>query len=101
MTQDEIIRIAKEAGFTESKQFEGIWIVNQDEVNSFAAIVREQAYREDKSLTLGFEVTEREWVDLTDDEIYPLYNEPISDREAIEFARAVIAADRKLNGVEK
>ena len=35
--------------------------------------------------------------DLTDDEIYPLYNEPTSDREAIEFARAVIAADREKN----
>ena len=35
--------------------------------------------------------------DLTDDEIYPLYNEPTSDKEAIEFARAVIAADREKN----
>ena len=32
-----------------------------------------------------------------DDEIYPLYNEPSCDREAIEFARAVIAADREKN----
>jgi len=40
MTQDQIIRIAQEAGFTESKQFEGICIVDQDEVNAFAALVR-------------------------------------------------------------
>jgi len=39
----------------------------------------------------------REWVELTDDEIYPLYNEPISDREAIEFARAVITAFKEKN----
>ena len=35
--------------------------------------------------------------DLTDDEIYTLYSEPCSDREMVEFARAVIAADRELN----
>ena len=35
--------------------------------------------------------------DLTDDEIYTLYSEPCSDREMIEFARAVIAADREKN----
>lgn len=35
--------------------------------------------------------------DLTDDEIYTLYSEPCSDREMLEFARAVIAADREKN----
>ena len=35
--------------------------------------------------------------DLTDDEIYTLYSEPCSDREMVEFARAVIAADRRKN----
>ena len=35
--------------------------------------------------------------DLTDDEIYTLYSEPCSDREMVEFARAVIAADREKN----
>lgn len=35
--------------------------------------------------------------DLTDDEIYPLYNEPSCDKEAIEFARAVIAAYKEKN----
>jgi hypothetical protein len=31
----------------------------------------------------------RTWVGLTNEEIYPLYNEPRSDAEMVEFARAV------------
>jgi len=38
-------------------------------------------------------------VTLTDEEIYPLYSEPSSDKEMVEFARAVIAAyQRKQEG---
>jgi hypothetical protein len=31
----------------------------------------------------------REWRGLTEEEIYPLYSEPSSDAEMVEFARAV------------
>jgi hypothetical protein len=31
----------------------------------------------------------RQWQTLSDEEIYPLYNEPRSDAEMVEFARAV------------
>jgi len=38
-------------------------------------------------------------VTLTDEEIYPLYSEPSSDKEMVEFARAVIEAyQRKQEG---
>ena len=38
-----------------------------------------------------------EWRGLTEEEIYPLYNEPRSDAEMVEFARAVEAALRSKN----
>ena len=39
----------------------------------------------------------REWVGLTDDEIYDMYNEPRSDAEMVEFARAIEAKLREKN----
>jgi hypothetical protein len=39
----------------------------------------------------------REWRSLTNEEIYPLYNEPRSDAEILEFARAVEAALKEKN----
>lgn len=91
-----IIELAKEAGFTD---------YYPERLTRFAALVREQAYREDKSLTLGFEVTERKWVDLTDDEILKAigaesYDE-YSERglaNAILDANAVIAAFKAKQG---
>lgn len=39
----------------------------------------------------------REWVGLTEEEIYPLYSEPSSDAEMVEFARAIEAKLREKN----
>jgi hypothetical protein len=39
----------------------------------------------------------REWRGLTEEEIYPLYSEPSSDAEMVEFARAIEAALRSKN----
>jgi hypothetical protein len=39
----------------------------------------------------------REWQRLTNEEIYPLYNEPRSDAEMLEFARAVEQALKEKN----
>jgi hypothetical protein len=39
----------------------------------------------------------REWRGLTDEEIYPLYSEPSSDAEMVEFARAIEAALKERN----
>jgi hypothetical protein len=39
----------------------------------------------------------REWQSLTNEEIYPLYNEPRSDAEMLEFARAVEQALKEKN----
>ena len=39
----------------------------------------------------------REWVGLSDEEIIYMYNEPSSDAEMIEFARAIEAKLRKKN----
>jgi hypothetical protein len=39
----------------------------------------------------------REWQGLTEEEIYPLYSEPSSDAEMVEFARAIEAALRSKN----
>jgi hypothetical protein len=39
----------------------------------------------------------REWRSLSEEEIYPLYNEPRSDAEMVEFARAIEAALRSKN----
>jgi hypothetical protein len=39
----------------------------------------------------------REWRSLTNEEIYPLYNEPRSDAEILEFARAVEQALKEKN----
>jgi len=45
----------------------------------------------------GVVVVKREWRGLTEEEIYPLYSEPSSDAEMVEFARAVEAALRSKN----
>jgi hypothetical protein len=39
----------------------------------------------------------REWRSLSEEEIYPLYSEPSSDAEMVEFARAIEAALRSKN----
>jgi hypothetical protein len=39
----------------------------------------------------------REWRSLSEEEIYPLYSEPSSDAEMVEFARAVEAKLKELN----
>ncbi len=39
----------------------------------------------------------KEWQGLSDDEIIPMYNEPSSDAEMIEFARAIEAKLREKN----
>jgi hypothetical protein len=39
----------------------------------------------------------REWQGLTEEEIYPLYSEPSSDAEMVEFARAIEAALKEKN----
>jgi hypothetical protein len=39
----------------------------------------------------------REWRGLTEEEIYPLYSEPSSDAEMVEFARAIEAALKEKN----
>jgi hypothetical protein len=39
----------------------------------------------------------REWQSLSDDEIIPMYNEPSSDAEMIEFARSIEAKLRERN----
>jgi len=39
----------------------------------------------------------REWVGLTDEQIYGMYNEPRSDAEMLEFARAIEQALKENN----
>ena len=56
----------------------------------------------DRALALGWEPLHttpprREWQSLTNEEIYPLYNEPRSDAEMLEFARAVEAKLKEKN----
>ena len=77
-----IIELAKEAGFTDTDR-NGVWITDgmwTKELERFAALVR----------------AERDWVDLTDDEIEEI-GKSYFDEWSFGFARAVIAADREKN----
>jgi hypothetical protein len=97
-----IIELAKEAGFDIDEGLfpfeasEDKFIGTERTLEAFAALVREQAYREDKSLTLGFEVTERKFVDLTDDEKVMLSDRLNLDRRIV-VIDAVIAAFKEKN----
>ena len=77
----DIIELAKEAGFTvydnERRAVEG----EEKNLERFAALVR----------------AEREWVDLTDDEINKLWYDSSYGDSGIDFARAVIAVFKEKN----
>ena len=90
MTQDEIISMARKVWGEQT-------ILPFNELERFAALVREQAYREDKSLTLGFEVTERKCVDLTCQEITALIMEGAAGGGWQGFAERVQAAFKEKN----
>ena len=99
-----IIELAKEAGIMESQ----MWSIKG--LGRFAALVRAEAYKnwnpdvtfnEDGTFSLelpdGDELRiippKREWVDLTDDEIFSLGKEKkFPDTDPVYFSRAVIAA---------
>ncbi len=51
----------------------------------------------DGEFTLYTHPPRREWLGLTEEEIYPLYSEPSSDAEMVEFARAIEAALKEKN----
>ena len=90
MTQEEIISMARKVWGEQT-------ILPFNELKRFAALVREQAYREDKSLTLGFEVTERKCVDLTCQEITALIMEGAAGGGWQGFAERVLAAWKEKN----
>lgn len=50
-----------------------------------------------KAFSLYTHPPRREWRGLTDEEIYPLYSEPSSDAEMVEFARAIEATLKEKN----
>ena len=97
--QEEIIRMAREAGMSFTELFGAQKIIDGwlGDLERFAALVREQAYREDKSLTLGFEVTERKCVDLTCQEITALIMEGAAGGGWQGFAERVLAAWKEKN----
>lgn len=76
-----VIELAKEAGF----KLGTAWYGSSKVLERFAALV----------------VAEREWVDLTDDEIHAAINEPTEDLEVMmwraNYCRAVIAAFKEKN----
>jgi hypothetical protein len=49
------------------------------------------------NMAVGLAPPRRAWQGLTEEEIYPLYSEPSSDAEMVEFARAIEAALRSKN----
>jgi hypothetical protein len=51
----------------------------------------------ERQMAMYAEPPRREWRSLTNEEIYPLYNEPRSDAEILEFARAIEAALKEKN----
>ena len=71
-----IIELAKEAGFTGHEAFEG-YECSEAELERFAALVR----------------AEREWVDLTDDEINSIYD----NNPHLADIRAAISAFKEKN----
>ena len=53
----------------------------------------------ERQMAMYAEPPRREWRSLTNEEIYPLYNEPRSDAEILEFARAIEAKLKEKNHV--
>ena len=94
-----IIELAKEAGYFlyDLTETHGIKTVETDEsdqwaqLERFAALITAQLMSESASIR-----AEREWVDLTDDEIEEI-GKSYFDEWSFGFARAVIAADREKN----
>ena len=84
-----IIELAKEAGLWPS-----VTDVFPAELERFAKLVRAEVEAEwiETNKALAKEIIERQWVDLTDDEIAQEFC-----FDDYDYARAVIAADREKN----
>lgn len=79
-----IIELAKEAGFAASTAGHYIEVIGDDkDLERFAALVR----------------AERQWVDLTDDEVNEIVHEKVMDMRMTykDLVRAVIAAFKEKN----
>jgi hypothetical protein len=80
MTQDEIIEMAKQAGFVEKDaMFRSVYLANIKDLEAFAKLVEEH---------------EREWVGLTEEEIEA--SKPTSSNDAVVWELAVEWAEAKL-----
>ena len=76
-----IIELAKEAGLLAPDNHKGGWYYGYDNIERFAALVR----------------AEREWVDLTDDEIINVISAQPHAATYAEIGQAVIAAFKEKN----
>jgi hypothetical protein len=81
-----IIELAREAGFTDHEAFEG-YECNAEELERFAALVREQVESEwiETNKALAKEIIERQWVDLTDDELFVIADKVNFDGELMKI----------------
>ena len=100
-----IIELAKEAGGHVAELPNGdAWLFEDDAMlKRFAALVREQTLKDDKDLLTAYLVgfnaglKEREWVDLTDDEIINVISAQPHAATYAEIGQAVIAAFKEKN----
>ena len=75
------------------------WLVEYNEwAREFVAKKPEVSIAVKKVTPLYTTPPKREWVGLTDEEIYDSYNEPRSDSEMVAFAREVEAKLKAVNG---
>ena len=90
----DIIELAKEAGLWPS-----VTDVFPAELERFAKLVRAEVEAEwiETNKALAKEIIERQWVDLTDDEIDDAYTSDAHENTPKSFARAAIAKFKEKN----
>jgi hypothetical protein len=73
------------------------WMVYTQDGKSVCVTDKPADFIEWRSFPLYTHPPRREWQGLTEEEIYPLYSEPSSDAEMVEFARAIEATLKERN----
>jgi hypothetical protein len=84
---------ALRAALAQQEQEPVAWMLTDDSGMRFVSVDRPHP----DFVPLHTTPPRREWQSLTNEEIYPLYNEPRSDAEMLEFARAVEAKLKEKN----
>ena len=92
-----VVQEALKAALKQPEQEPVAWMVYTQDGKSVCVTDNPADFIEWRSFPLFTHPPRREWRGLTEEEIYPLYSEPSSDAEMVEFARAIEAALRSKN----